>query len=299
MRRVFYLLVIVFFMISCKNDKKQTVVEGLAKLEADAKTSPNEKTLKELKTAYSDKLLDKNLNTSDKEKVLERAVKYFNEIGKPDYASSFLVKLIKDYPGVNSKERLKKLITAFDAKDAGDVSKVMKMLYEKKYSEGLYENDISGLETDFNKLIKNVGESIFADLEKTGKLNKKAAKDYVNNCEAYVLVNPDAQESPEYLFKAAEVAHTIKSYNKTFDLYDWLIDKYPKYDKSPTALFLKAYVLDNELKKYDEAEKLYDLFLTKYPTSDLVDDVKTLKEFMGKSDEEILKAIEANKKNNK
>jgi len=299
MKNVFYSLIVILLMVSCKNDKKQSEVSSIEKIEQNAKQSPNEKSLNELKKVYIDELNDKNLSREEKESILERAVNYFNELGKPAYASSFLVKLLKDFPGAKTQARLKSLISAFDAKGANDVSKVMKMLYEKKYNDGIYKNDISGVETDFDKMIKGVGEAIFSDLEKTGKLNKKAAKDYVNDCEAYVLVNPDAKDSPEYLFKAAEVAHTIKSYNKTFDLYDWLLEKYPKYEKSPTALFLKGYVLDNELKKYDEAEKLYDEFLQKYPNSDLVDDVKTLKEFMGKSDEEILKAIEANRKKNK
>jgi len=299
MKNVFYSLIVILLLVSCKNDKKQEEASSIEKLEQKVKTSPNENSLNELKKVYTDKLNDESLSKEEKESVLERAASYFDELGKPAYASSFMVKLIKDFPGAKTQARLKSLISDFDAKGASGVGKVMKMLYEKKYNDGAYNNDISGVETDFDKLIKDIGESIFADLEKTGKLNKKAAKDYVNNCEAYVLMNPDAKDSPEYLFKAAEVAHTIKSYNKTFDLYDWLLEKYPTYEKSPTALFLKGYVLDNELKKYDEAEKLYDEFLQKYPNSDLVDDVKTLKEFMGKSDEEILKAIEANRKKNK
>ncbi len=297
MKNLLYSFIVILLMVSCKNDRKQSISEGLAKMEQEAKSSPNEKSLKDLKKAYSDKLNDKNLSKEDKEAMMERAVNYFTELKKPAYASSFLVKLLKDFPGAKTQERLKSLISTFDAKGAGEVAGVMKMLYNKKYNDGTY--NVAGQETDFDALIKKTGEMIFSDLEKTGKLNVKAAKDYVNDCEAFVLVSPESPKSPEYLFKAAEVAHTIKSYNKTFDLYDWLIERYPNYEKSPTALFLKGYVLDNELKKYDEAEKLYDEFLQKYPNSDLVDDVKTLKEFMGKSDEEILKAIEENKKKNK
>lgn len=299
MKNLFFAIIAVILFASCANDEKEIVSDGILKLEKEIKTSPSEKLYGDLKKEYAEMLKGKHLSSGEKETVLEHAVKYFHDLGKPNYESTYLVKLLKDFPGAKSKERIKSLISSFDAKGASEVGKEIKLLYSHKYADDSYKKDIEGMETNFDTYIKVIGESIFADLEKTGKLNVKAAKDYVNSCEAYVLVNPDAKDAPEYLFKAAEVAHTIKSISKTFDLYDWLIEKYPNYEKSSTALFLKGYILDNELKKYEEAEKLYDEFLMKYPTSDLVDDVKTLKEFMGKSDEEILKAIEKNQKENK
>jgi tetratricopeptide (TPR) repeat protein len=259
---------------------------------------------KDLNSEYKELFKDKRLEAGKKEMILERAYSFYKDSDQLSYASTYLTELIKDYQGDKSQGRIKELIGLFEKKGASDVSKVVKMLYLSKYPNDKdvlekYSKDIEGIGTDFDKYLTSVGESIFASLESTGKLNVKAAKDYVNNCEAYALINPKDKGTPEYIFKAAEVAHTIKSYNKTFELYDWIIEKYPNYSKSATALFLKGYIFDNELKKYDEATKLYNEFLEKYPNSDLVDDVQTLKEFMGKSDEEILKLIEANQKEKK
>jgi len=304
MRTVYFSLFIVILLFSCKNESNSLVTNDILSLEESIKSSPSDKLYADLNDKYHEMFDDKRLNSDKKEKILERAFNYFNSAGKYGIASSYMTELLKDFAGDKSQGRIKELINLFDNKKVDGVSKVIKKLYSIKYPEDKgtiekYQNDIKDVEPDFGKFIKGVGESIFASLEKTGKLNVKAAKDYVNYCEAFVLINPNEELSPEYIFKAAEVAHTIKSYNKTFELYDWLLEKYPNYSKSSTALFLKGYIFDNELKRYEDATKLYDEFLMKYPESDLVDDVKTLKEFMGKSDKEILELIEKSSKKEK
>jgi len=300
MRIIYLLLVVSFFMVSCKNDTKVVSSDKVSKLKEEISKAPSTKLYSELNKAYRELISGKKLAANEKEAVIESAMNYFNNAGQHDLAVVYLTELIKDYPKSKTKDRLNSLIGYFDKKGSSDVSKLIKQLYSTKFSnDKKYTSDIEGIEPDFDKFIKNVGEEIFADLEKTGKLNVKAAKDYVNDCEAFALVNPGDKRTPEYLFKAAEVAHTIKSYNKTFELYDWLMEKYSQYEKAPTALFLKGYIFDNELKDSTKAVALYDEFLQKYPNSDLVDDVKTLKEFMGKSDEDILKMIEKEKKEGK
>lgn len=304
MKNLYLVIIVMFFLISCKGDKNQIVSEEIVNLEKEIIKTPSDQLFLELKNKYKETFDNKRLIGENKEKVLERAYKFFKDEGKLSYAATYLTELIKNYPGEKSQGRINELIELFDEKGATGISNAMKVIYKSAYPDDVekissYKPGIDSIGKSFDAYILEVGESIFASLDETGKLNVAAAKDYVNICEAYALINPQAKDSPEFLFKAAEVAHTIKSYNKTFELYDWILEKYPKFEKSPTALFLKGYIFDNELKKYDEATKIYNEFLEKYPNSDLVDDVMTLKEYMGKSDEEILKLIEQNKKKEK
>ncbi len=298
MKTILYSILLVFIMVSCNN--KSLVPNDIVKLEKEIKKSPSDKAFLELNDKYRELLTGKKLKGEDREKVLERAYKYFLDMGKDSYATTYLTELIKDFPNDKTSGRIKDLISIFDKKGNSELSKLMKNLYIKTYpddkdAKSAFGDQVDSVEIDFDKFLLGEGQKIFVDLEKTGKLNVKAAKNYVNDCEAFVLISPKDSLSPEYLFKAGEVAHTIKSYNKTFELYDWIIERYPDYKKTPTALFLKGYILDNELKKYDDAKKIYNEFLQKYPNSELVDDVQTLIEYMGKSDEEILKMIEAKK----
>jgi tetratricopeptide (TPR) repeat protein len=115
-------------------------------------------------------------------------------------------------------------------------------------------------------------------------------------CEAYAMVNENGAKAPIYLFDAAEVAKTLKSYPKSFSLFDWVIDKYPTSEKAPTSLFLKGFIMENEIGNDEKAKEFYDSFISKYPSHELTDDVQFLIENLGKSDEEILKMIEAKNK---
>ena len=74
-------------------------------------------------------------------------------------------------------------------------------------------------------------------------------------------------------------------------LFDWMIDRYPNYEKSSNALFLKAYLLDEEYDRKDEARVIYEEFLEKFPDHQLASSAKFLLENIGKSDAEIYEMI--------
>jgi len=149
---------------------------------------------------------------------------------------------------------------------------------------------------DVHNYLMKTAESIFENPDEYG-INRKSSSEYVNACEAYALAYDD-DKAPEYLYKAAEIARSLRTFPKTLSLYDWIIDSYPSYEKTPTALFLKGFVIENELKNEDLARETYKQFLTKYPSHDLADDVQFLLDNLGKSNEEILELIEKNKEKN-
>ena len=125
-------------------------------------------------------------------------------------------------------------------------------------------------------------------------INKDASFKYVDACEAYALSNPRGPKAAEYLFDAAEMAKLLRTNNKALNIYDWLVAKYPNYEKTPSALFIKAFILENEMNNMEEARLAYQLFLEKYPDNDFADDARFSLENLGKSADEVLKAIEAN-----
>lgn len=291
----------VFLAASCKNNNAISN-ENITKIEKQIAASPEDSKLyAELNKEYKKLLEDKRMPDTQREMVLEHAYKFFQNHNQNSYAIPYLMELLKNYGDHKLNERILDMITIFDTGKKDEIADVLKMIYINKFPDDKTNTDkfraqIGNMEMNFDTFMLNLGKKIFDPITTTGKLDTKLAKDYVNNAEAFVLLNPEDKRSPEYLFKAAEIAHSLKSINKTFELYDWILDKYPNYDKAPTVLFLKGFVLSDDLKNYDEAGKVYDLFLQKYPNSDLVEHVKTLKKYLGKSDEEMLKMIEKNNK---
>jgi len=126
----------------------------------------------------------------------------------------------------------------------------------------------------------------------TGQLDPRIANDYVQTCELTALLLPKSADAAKLLYKAGDVSRAAGAYDKALEYFEQTFTAYPDSDRAPEALFMQAFTLDNDLKRYDEAKVLYEAFLTKYPNDDFADDAKFLLENLGKSEEEIFKALE-------
>lgn len=125
----------------------------------------------------------------------------------------------------------------------------------------------------------------------TGRIDLRLANDYITGSSIFAFIVPDDPQAPEYIYRAAETARTIQAFNKAIELYDWLIIHYPEYERTPQALFLKGFTLDNDLQRLDEARAIYEDFISRYPQDDFVDDAQFLLQNLGKSDEEIIQSF--------
>ncbi len=127
--------------------------------------------------------------------------------------------------------------------------------------------------------------------DSTGRINFRLANDFINSSELHAIILPDDPQSPELLHQAGETARTIRSFPKALAIYEWISDAYPDHKRAPQALFLRAFILDNDLKRFDEARVLYEDFLARYPEDDFADDTQFLLDNLGKNDEEIIRSF--------
>lgn len=297
----FYLCtLLVLSLFACKSDKgpsyEDTPEGNLRKALVE---NPSQENARKLMVELTSKL-SQNKDENARKSILVEGV----ELGKKHKLSSqtvsFLMPLIRDY---NADPKLPDYIfdlgEIMNSSNQTHASDIILNEFINKYpnhssnatAKGLLSKEVESTE----KYILELGELIFKNPDQYG-LNKKAAQNYVDACEAFALLNPENLLSPNYLYKAAEIARSLRTFPKTLSLYDWIIDKYPSFEKTPTTLFLKGFVIENELKDEDAAKNVYHDFLKTYPDHDLADDVKFLLENIGKSNEEILKIIEKNKK---
>lgn len=100
--------------------------------------------------------------------------------------------------------------------------------------------------------------------------------------------------SPEYLFKAGEIARALYRGNEATIYYKQLCEEYPDFEKTPTAMFLLAFTYENVLKDTLNAKKIYEEFINKYPDNQFIDDAQYSLKYLGKSPEELMKIFEEN-----
>jgi len=280
--------------ISCKNDSGSKD-DVLGQLESAIISDPSADNIKsyieQAKTFISD-------NKDDKaaiKPVLKKAANISLKYNQPFSAISFLMPLIKDYPSDAENESYTLELAKLMQKVKKD--HVAITLY-KSYLNSPNPTQVAALDQLISNengtteaYVDTIMVSIFDNPNEFG-LNKENSLKFVDVAEAYALANPELDSlSALYLYKAAEVSRSMRTFSKTLTIYDWMIDAYPNNQKTPTVVFLKGFLLDNELKNLDLAKQTYETFIERYPDHDLASHVKFLIENLGKSDEEILNLI--------
>ena len=300
MKQFFFLLLpLLLLQISCKPNLPEDE-QKLVDLENAMNENPSRENVNQYLLALSTYVTDHKDDKQKSMEMLQKGVDIGNKHNQLSRSAGFLQALVRNY--YDAEGTADNIWSLAEIMEKMRKTHVANVLYNglatqfKDHSKASdaktkYSSQFSNLDTF---LVKNFNQ-VFEDVDKFG-VNQKAALRYVDVAEAYALVNPKNPETPAKLYQASEIARSIRTFQKALNLYDWILDKYPDYEKTPTVMFLKGFVLENELKQLDIAKDVYDDFLLKYPEHDLASSVKFLLENLGKPDEEILEFIEQQKK---
>lgn len=142
--------------------------------------------------------------------------------------------------------------------------------------------------------IKETEKQLINDSTKT--LNRELAEEQLKTYAAFTEKFPEDSRSEEFLYKAAELANSMGKTPVALDYYHSFCEKYPQSKKAPYALFLQAFIYENQLKNLERARELYTSFLTSYPDHELAKDARFSLDNLGKSEEELIKMFEEKNK---
>ncbi len=301
MTRYIILFTAILFFASCKNDKQANDEANLQPGEIAYNSQPTKENAVKALAEISNQLKVDRDDPKQVKSLSERGLEIARKNSLTAKQISFLLLLSKEYPkDPEAKNRLLELadiMHKINKKQAANVlySGVIDRFAETDAAEKAKAKRAPEA-SDVKAYLTKVGEEVFVNPDKFG-VNRKAAQSYVDACEAFALAYPGTKEAPEFLYKGTEVSRTLRTFSKSLSMYDWIIDQYPQYDKAPTAMFLKGFIIENELNNDEMAKEVYNSFLSKYPDHQLKDDVQFLLDNVGKTDEEIMEMIEKNKKN--
>lgn len=209
---------------------------------------------------------------------------------------SLLSTYIKKYPNAKDhNERVESLIDIMNSTGKMDAANSLKMAYIYKDPESAlanqFKSEFPNMPATAEDYIQSKGKAIF-EATKPSEISSKAAFEYVDGVEAFVMVNPKNSLAPTYLARAAEVAKATGTYRKAIAIYDWIIEQYPNDRQAPLSLFLKALVFEENLNNIDQARVIYETFLQEYPSHPFADDAKFSLDNLGKTDAEIQAYLE-------
>ncbi|MBE6336528.1 MAG: tetratricopeptide repeat protein [Lentimicrobiaceae bacterium] len=141
------------------------------------------------------------------------------------------------------------------------------------------------------KKIKKLESKVFA------KGVELKEENVINLVDAYLLYaeqNPDDAKSPDFLFKALDVAVGINAEGpqKAIEVADILIEKYPDFEMTPMATYIKGFVYESVVGDLDKAKAVYLQFLEMYPDNPMAEEVRTVVDNLGIPLEELIKTFE-------
>lgn len=138
--------------------------------------------------------------------------------------------------------------------------------------------------------IKFYEETLFGSSAK--EISSTDALKLANYYVQYASQNQDDSLSPIYLFKSADIFMNIREPEKAINAHKIILQKYPDFEKASSAMFLTAFIYEDQLMDLANAEKYYKLFIEEYPDSDFADDAEISLNNLGKTPEQLIEEFE-------
>lgn len=127
----------------------------------------------------------------------------------------------------------------------------------------------------------------------TGMLNVQASKDFAKLARQLSDKFPEDTMAAMPFYRSAEIVRAMNDPKRAAAIYRDVYARYPNFSKAPEALFMLAFTYDEDLKDLESARATYNDFIKSHPKHSFADDAEMLLQNLGKSDEEILRALEA------
>lgn len=294
MIRFLTFLFIALTIASCEEDPQVSTQKEIERLEQSVKESGNQKDIDSLLLTYQS-YISEYKSDSNTPIYLVRAAELSSRINRPQTAIKLMEKGYREY--YNSFN------TVANGQFLGNI--IREKLQNEILAQIVYKSTLSLFpdteavqkriidpELTITQILDSIGAMLFN--EDSGKLDFLQANNFIEGSVLFAMMEPNQPEVSEFLYKASETSRAIQNYDRTIDIYEWLISQYADYPKIAQIHFLYAFTLDNDLGKINEAKIAYNRFIEQFPNSDFVDDAKFLIENLGKSEEEIIESFNRN-----
>lgn len=138
-------------------------------------------------------------------------------------------------------------------------------------------------------LIRDTEKELYASKD---NFDKAKALLLIRKYDEYATAFPEDENAGEFLFRAGDLATGMNKSQEAVAFFDRVYNDYKDYEKAPDALFLKAFVLEDQVKDLAAAEKAYKEFIKNHPDHPLVGSAEFSLANLGTPTEELLKKFE-------
>lgn len=162
---------------------------------------------------------------------------------------------------------------------------------EAKENKTSYANNMPGVLTPIQEMrqkINHLEDTLFKEEKLDFKKGRRAIQLYI----LFVDNFPADSLSPDYLFKAAEIADNIGSFEQSITLYNNCYLKYKHFIFRPECIFRQGNIYQLKLNDISKAREMYQQVIDEFPNSPMAAQSKAALSTMGKSDIELIREFE-------
>jgi tetratricopeptide (TPR) repeat protein len=120
------------------------------------------------------------------------------------------------------------------------------------------------------------------------------AKDLRAKAHDFANAYPTHSKTPAVLEVCAKACEILGKYDEAVNILHKLIYEFPETDETPKYMWNKARVIEEKMGKIPNAKAAYNELINRFPNHQMAIDAQFyIENFLGKSDEDILKFLDA------
>lgn len=150
-------------------------------------------------------------------------------------------------------------------------------------------NEVELNETDMLELINTTESELYSSKD---KFDFGKAELLIKNYDQFAANFPENEQAAVFLFRAGDLCSGMNKSNQAISFFEKVYREHKDYEKAGDALFLIAFVQENQLKNLGSAEENYNKFIKEYPEHDLVSTAEFSIANLGKTPEDLIKEFE-------
>lgn len=275
---------IILLLVACQPTPTESSIPNITDLETAYSNQPTEENLAVLIAAYKADTTGQYLLSAAH---LELEHDQFEE------GINTLKMLLKKQL---TPEHVLDLATAYEDQQKLTIASIIHKAYLTAFSQDVQNQtvkqrllgDAVSLESQMKSLFKGTY------IDSLSRMDTRVAKQYIASSEAYALILPNSDSAVIHLRQAAETANSLGDFETALRLQDWIMESYPNTTDAQMALFMSAFLYENQLGNIEEARIRYEKFLQLYPKSDFADDAKISLKYLGEDPSSVLDKIQNN-----
>lgn len=127
-----------------------------------------------------------------------------------------------------------------------------------------------------------------AVLKTENTLDDAKVVDLIESIDAFVSENKEDAKAPVFLELKAKYLTALGKNESAFAVYNTIYEDYSNYKNHSDALFMMAFIFENNLNNIPAAELNYQKYLNEFPNGDFANDAQFSLDNMSKTPEELM-----------